>query len=651
MNKMDRLDNLVCPLVDSASDSKLKRLKPGETFGEVKPGGESRLYIGQISNEKELDNFFCFKDSNIVNCLVSKVDLLDYLIMAKDEFLNPTFSYRLKISDLYPTILSETINLPDSFEVKFKKNIDKRRYYLSPVNNGEHTYTKNVKNICLPNLTEFNFIRAVEGDRINYFFKPVFKRPSPLKSEGYSKIELSQSSSDNRYLQAIRTKPFLLLAGISGTGKSRIVRKLAQATVTEDLQKKYDKDFKSDDFSRDRWELHRPANFELIQVKPNWHNSMDVVGYLSNIPTPHYFFTPFINFIVKAWQNPEVPFFLCLDEMNLAPVEEYFAEFLSAIESRDKEDGQFVTDPIIKPFSEFGKIKNDKGDDVDITDNMLKTLFPEVDITNIDDKNLTNLVTRLKTKGLTLPPNLIVIGTVNMDETTYSFSRKVLDRAMSIEMNEVNYDAFISGDSDERFKELFENQDVINDLLVDRPIHAKEVLDAFRIEANAVLGYLKRINTLLEGTPFKLGYRAANEAILYLNASYNFGSDDWREAMDQFTLMKILSRIEGDTNKLRIGNGEADQKRLKDSGVRKEEAEKFGPLTILTAMRVIIEDELKEMRIEPGETDSPIDEDTSLEESSEIAFPKSESRELESIKKLDSMISQLERERFVSYWN
>ena len=116
------------------------------------------------------------------------------------------------------------------------------------------------------------------------------------------------------YLAALRTKPFLLLAGISGTGKSRIVRKLAQATVTKELQDKYNKGYKSENFAEDRWSLHSPANFQLIQVKPNWHNSMDVVGYFSNIPTPHYVFTPFVEFIVRAWQNPDVPFFLCLDE-------------------------------------------------------------------------------------------------------------------------------------------------------------------------------------------------------------------------------------------------------------------------------------------------------------------------------------------------
>ena len=158
------------------------------------------------------------------------------------------------------------------------------------------------------------------------------------KSQIYQQIFYGAPGTEyiRSYLTALRTKPFVLLAGISGTGKSRIVRKLAQATTTQ----KYNND-------EDRWKDNRPENFELIQVKPNWHNSMDVVGFYSNI-SGKYEFTPFVEFIVKAWQHQDTPYFLCLDEMNLAPVEEYFAEFLSAIESRStNENGEYITDPII----------------------------------------------------------------------------------------------------------------------------------------------------------------------------------------------------------------------------------------------------------------------------------------------------------------
>lgn len=442
------------------------------------------------------------------------------------------------------------------------------------------------------------------------------------------------------YLTALRTKPFMLLAGISGTGKSRIVRKLAQATITEELQRA--NGYTGEDFANDRWTLHSPANFELIQVKPNWHNSMDVIGYLSNIPSPHYVFTPFIEFIVKAWQHPEVPFFLCLDEMNLAPVEEYFAEFLSAIESRSFEGGEYMTDPIIKPFNSFGE---------DVAKMMVNTLFPNF---TAADKNslLGKIVDHLETKGLTLPKNLMVIGTVNMDETTFSFSRKVLDRAMSVEMNEVNYDSFLNDTTDDDLKAIvqaFEKNDDadLNALLVDRHIEAKEIIDELGDDAKFAIDYLKRINALLEGTPFKLGYRAANEALIYLQASQEFGQTDRIAALDNFTLMKILSRIEGDETKLKITDSEADKERIAKAEVNVDEAKQYGDLNILTALRNII-------TVHLGKADnihSDITEGTTNESDGNMGLTELSKKELQSIKKIDSMLSQLKRDHFVSFWN
>lgn len=462
------------------------------------------------------------------------------------------------------------------------------------------------------------------------------------KSEFSNLIINSAQGYSLQYLTALRTKPFMLLAGISGTGKSRIVRKLAQATVTEELQKA--EGYEGTDFANDRWKLHSPANFELIQVKPNWHNSMDVIGYLSNIPSPHYVFTPFIEFIVKAWQHPEVPFFLCLDEMNLAPVEEYFAEFLSAIESRSFEDKEYMTDPIIKPFNSFGE---------DVAKMMVNTLFPNF---TAADKNsfLGKVVDHLETKGLTLPKNLIVIGTVNMDETTFSFSRKVLDRAMSVEMNEVNYDSFLNDTTDDDLKAIVqafeENDDAdLNALLVDRHIKAKDIIDGLGDDAKFTIDYLKRINALLEGTPFKLGYRAANEALIYLQASQEFGQTDRIAALDNFTLMKILSRIEGDETKLKITDSEADKDRIANAEVNVDEAKQYGDLNILTALRNII----TQMLGESGKTDveSNVTEETATESGEEMIFTEQEKKELQSIKKIDSMLSQLKRDHFVSFWN
>lgn len=417
-----------------------------------------------------------------------------------------------------------------------------------------------------------------------------------LQRKGWASVRnkpiLSHSSTTDKssylpYLTALRTKPFMLLAGISGTGKSRIVRKLAQATNT----KVYENE-------ADRWNDNRPDNFELIQVKPNWHNSMDVVGFYSNIPTPHYVFTDFVRFIVKAWQHTDTPYFLCLDEMNLAPVEEYFAEFLSAIESRSVDEmGNYTTDPIIKPFKNFGQ---------EICEAMLKELLGEARHTEANP-----LAVQFTEKGLTLPPNLMVMGTVNMDETTFSFSRKVLDRAMSVEMNEVNYDDFMEGKTE--LMPLLTKQ---NALLVNRPQKASEVQD--RIDGGKVIAYLKAVNALLDGTPFKLGYRAANEAMLYVSACKDLAGDDFsiQKALDEFTLMKILSRIEGDDNRLSIDEKDARIEAAGITGAITDNGEQS--INLLNCLRAIVRQH--------------IGQDTATEQ------------------KINSMYNTLVREHFVSYW-
>ena len=405
---------------------------------------------------------------------------------------------------------------------------------------------------------------------------------------GTSKIE----GGNRKYLTALRTKPFMLLAGISGTGKSRIVRKLAQATTTQQYE-----------HEEDRWKDNRPKNFELIQVKPNWHNSMDVVGFYSNI-SKKYEFTTFVEFIAKAWLHKETPYFLCLDEMNLAPVEEYFAEYLSAIESRSTDkDGNYITDPIIKPFLDFDS--DEEGTKTKVSDQMIAKL-----IGSLDTEEKRKIAEHFRKKGLTLPPNLMVIGTVNMDETTFSFSRKVLDRAMSIEMNEVDYDKFLSGES-EQFPLLTDK----NELLVKCPQHASEVKD--KVDGRGIMDYLKDVNTLFGGTPFQLGYRAANEAMLYVAASRDFAGDEFsiENALDEFTLMKILSRIEGDDSRLAIDDNDP---RIESIGIDNITDNGEDGINLLNCLRAIVR--------------KHIGSDTATE------------------KKINTMYRTLRHEHFVSYW-
>lgn len=98
-----------------------------------------------------------------------------------------------------------------------------------------------------------------------------------------------------KYCISIKTKPFIILAGISGTGKSRLVRKLAYEFCNNDELKRDEKPW---------------GNFELVKVKPNWHDSTELLGYESRISgKDRYIVTDFLKFIIKAWQYTDTPFF------------------------------------------------------------------------------------------------------------------------------------------------------------------------------------------------------------------------------------------------------------------------------------------------------------------------------------------------------
>lgn len=346
------------------------------------------------------------------------------------------------------------------------------------------------------------------------------------------KIGKSKSQNTNMYrlyITAIKSKPFLLLAGISGTGKSRIVRELARACWEKDSE-----EYKS----------QKPSNYEMVQVKPNWHDSSELIGYVSRIDGEKFVAGEFLKFIAKAWENLDTPYFLCLDEMNLAPVEQYFAEYLSVVESRKAdENGNVTTDPILKSKEQW---------------------FFDLTAKLTQDEDVRQ---RFNSEGISIPQNLIVVGTVNMDETTFSFSRKVLDRAMTIEMNKVD----LMGGLESKFEPIgkLSTQDLIG-----TAVEGIDVYEGNRANCDTVISYLKAINDRLEGTPFKVAYRTRNEFLLYVvnNLPYN-KDDEGKEigselviarALDEITSMKVLSRIEGDESKVTKGFLEGLEQTIKE---------------------------------------------------------------------------------------
>lgn len=331
-------------------------------------------------------------------------------------------------------------------------------------------------------------------------------------------IAIQESNNSYRpYITAIKSKPFLLLAGISGTGKSRIVRELARACWDEGTEE---------------YNAQKPKNFQMVQVKPNWHDSSDLIGYVSRVSgKAEYVAGDFLRFVAKAWEDKDTPYFLCLDEMNLAPVEQYFAEYLSVVESRKShEDGTVTTDPILEKVDEEWYF------------NLTASLTTD-----------ENVRKQFNESGISIPQNLIVVGTVNMDETTFSFSRKVLDRAMTIEMNEVNLHGGLT-ERNEKIGKLSKAE------LIGNAVEGIDVYAGNKEVCEKVLTYLDAVNAVLNGTPFKVAYRTRNEFLLYVvnNLPYNKDENDTEleqgyviaRALDEITSMKVLSRIEGDDTKV-----------------------------------------------------------------------------------------------------
>lgn len=366
---------------------------------------------------------------------------------------------------------------------------------------------------------------------------------------------------DYAYMAAIKTKPFLILGGFSGTGKSLLVKSLAFSTCPCDGV------LNTSETS--------PGNYLLVSVKPNWHDATDITGFRSSV-NRNYYVTDFMRFLVKAKHHPKVPFFVCLDEMNLAPVEEYFADFLSVIESRKrKKDGSVVTDAIV-PASVFND--SSYGDDFNIFLELgLKPTIEVKDVTDFSarikeaEENESDffeqswLVDELKRDGLTIPQNVIIIGTVNMDDTTNSFSRKVIDRAMTFET--------IVEDFDQSYFEYDVTLDYVKkyrkgELFISDEVRATEMLADGRFELSEedkskIIDFINSINSDLKGTPFKISYRILNETILLYRAKKKIAelmgeeekkdgvqiNTDLNSIFDNILMQKVLPRIEGDYEK------------------------------------------------------------------------------------------------------
>ena len=316
-------------------------------------------------------------------------------------------------------------------------------------------------------------------------------------------------------------KPFILLAGISGTGKSRFVKR--QAT------------------------FQGGENHILIPVRPDWHEPSDLLGYVSKINGEKYVISEFLKFIVKAWIDAYdnvsegkvalkdfskmTTWWACLDEMNLAPVEQYFADYLSVIETRQWTGNTYECEALVHPAQL-------------VDESCHEELKKDLGLLENDD-----LWRHFVENGIPIPPNLIVAGTVNMDETTHGFSRKVIDRAFTID-----FGAFFPNDFDELFNPKSEPKPLVFSKYSNANIDDLSVVAA-DFNGHKSIGFLKDINSCLQGTPFELAFRAINELLLAVKCFSPKDDEELSAVWDDFIMTKLLPRIEGDTDKLRF-NGE-----------------------------------------------------------------------------------------------
>lgn len=304
-----------------------------------------------------------------------------------------------------------------------------------------------------------------------------------IEAKGFS---YKDGMVENFYL-SLRSKPFVILTGISGSGKTSLVRLFAEAIGAE---------------------------YKLVSVSPDWSDSSELFGYTDL--NQGFVTGAVIDFVKQAELEPAKPYFLCLDEMNIARAEYYMSDILSAIETRRFEDGAIVTEPVLSSIS-YG---NDSA-------------------------------AAEKYGNVMLPENLYIVGTVNIDESAFSLSKKVLDRANVIEFSCVDLMSMPSFG-----KERAEGITATNDLLVSKYITLNDSSEADREYIADVCTRLTEINGILETANAQIGYRARDGIVFYMLLNRETELLDGKAAFDNQIMQKILPRVGGSSEAVNTALGE-----------------------------------------------------------------------------------------------
>lgn len=316
----------------------------------------------------------------------------------------------------------------------------------------------------------------------------------------------------------------IVVEDIKSTAKIRLMPRLyfkknkeLQDYLKENEGKKVEVKIKTDNFNFDNfhpiWEKEKDdstdykkdPNYKIVPVGANWTENRHVLGFY-NVITEEYNETPYYSLIKLAKNDIDSPYFLILDEMNLSHVERYFADFLSAIES---------------------------GQPIPLYSN--------------DDENYE----------LDIPDNLLIVGTVNVDETTYMFSPKVLDRANTIEFPTMAAKEYMNSD----FKEFdFKNINYLMNPLEDLDVRNMNVYDLKDIFMfincsegnlwNVLSNELDLFQSILKKINFDFGFRVINEILRFMFVSWRYEDspqnwENWERYFDAQVKQKILPKLHG----------------------------------------------------------------------------------------------------------
>jgi energy-coupling factor transporter ATP-binding protein EcfA2 len=365
---------------------------------------------------------------------------------------------------------------------------DKYYYFTTQWNaNGDYNLSfKNLKNFIENRFTKYKLVQ----DEKTFILLLEDKSYSKLTQIEFNLKKFQQTCESSglkyntelitRYIASLTTKPFVLLSGLSGSGKTKLAQAFAQ------------------------WIAEDTTQYCIVPVGADWTNREPLLGYVNALNDNEYIKPEngALQLIIDSNSNKQKPYFLILDEMNLSHVERYFADFLSVMESKD----------ILKLHS--------------------------------SDEYKSNVPA-----AIDWPKNLFIVGTVNIDETTYMFSPKVLDRANVIEfrVNKDDIAAFLNAPQDIDFTNLnFSGGAMGEDFIKIASNKDFPTIDTTKLNEKLVLFFVE-----LKKTGAEFGYRSASEIHRLYNQLSSLDSEMHENTKIDIAIMqKLLPKLHGSRRKL-----------------------------------------------------------------------------------------------------